>query len=546
MLAGLSFLPIVSAVAGPLVDANEPQTKILADDLTSAEKEILEGFAKRLDGHRNQLNIPGMSAAVIKDQQLIWAEGFGFADLDNKTKATPKTPYHLASLIKTFASQIIMKLVEEGQIGLDDPVKKYGMKIPDDPGITVRHLLTHTSEGRPGGNYMYNGSRFGLLGKVIEKATGRSFRELVIAQILKPTEMNDTAPELPRSSVKNLKESQVPANSEENFKRINKELAKPYALNDFLDVVPNDYPNPNHMGVSTGLISTVIDMAKYDGAIDSHAFISGKTQESAWTPTVSNSRQNLPYGLGWFAQTFAGTRLLWHYGWEVSYSALILKVPEQNVTFVVFANTDELSRPFNLGTGDVLTSAPALEFLKSIALKDKFTEPIPQIDWDAPIENIVSHFAQVEDAQLKELLKRELISNLMLHHRMKRSENTRKLMDVYIRVFTRDEFESFGELPAIASIDNVTDNQYKTVEFTLEEDKAIRVYAIGEGTSNIMFDYGGIENVYTGQLVWEMYYIFAEHAGGASKNRKVDRVLPLPAGTYRLHYRSDDSHSFGN
>ncbi|UCD58675.1 MAG: serine hydrolase, partial [Candidatus Hydrogenedentota bacterium] len=369
---------------------------------------------------------------------------------------------------------------------------------------------------------------------------------LVIAQILKPTEMNDTAPELPRSSIKDFKESQVPANVEENFKRINKELAKPYALNDSLDVVPNDYPNPNHLGVSTGLISTVIDMAKYDRAVDNHAFISEQTQELAWTPAVANSRKTLPYGLGWFVQDFAGTRLIWHYGWEVSYSALILKVPQENVAFVVFANTDELSRPFNLGAGDVLNSAPALEFLKTIAFKDKFTEPIPQIDWDAPIENIVSHFARVEDAQLKKLLKRELISNLMLHHRMKRTEHTRKLMDVYIRVFTRDEFESFGELPVIASIDNVTDDQYKTVEFTLEEDKAVRVYAIGEGTSNIMVDYGGIENAQTGQLVWEMYLIFTEHAGGASKNRKVDRVLPLPAGTYRLHYRSDDSHSFDN
>ncbi|MHC4558055.1 MAG: serine hydrolase domain-containing protein [Planctomycetota bacterium] len=525
-------------------EAVEISTRILADGLTDGEKEALELFAERLEGYRRQLNIPGMSAAVIKNGQLIWAEGFGFADLESKVKAIPKTPYHLASLTKTFASQIIMKLFEKGKIDLDDPVKKYGVKISDDPGITVRHLLTHTSEGTPGSSYNYNGYRFGFLGKVIEKASGKSFRELVIMQILIPTEMNDTTTELPHSSAKGFKEDESPANVENNFKRINKKLAKPYALNDSFEVVPGKYPNPDHLGVSTGLISNVIDMAKYDKAIDENNFISKQTQELAYTPAVSNSRKTLPYGLGWFVQQFAGTRLLWHYGWEVSYSALILKVPEENVTFVIFANTDYLSRPFDLGSGDVLNSPFALEFLKTIALQGKFTEPIPQIDWNSKTADVISKLAQVKDSNLKELLKRELISNLMLNHHMAWKEDTRQLMDIYIRIFTLDEFESFGELPVIASIDNVTDNQYKTVEFTLERDTDVRIYAIGESASNIMSDYAGIENAQTGQLVWEMYIISTEHAGGGLKNRKFDRIVPLAAGSYRLHYRSDDSHSF--
>jgi CubicO group peptidase (beta-lactamase class C family) len=117
-------------------------------------------------------------------------------------------------------------------------------------------------------------------------------------------------------------------------------------------------------------------------------------------------------------------------------------------------------------------------------------------------------------------------------------------MDVYVRCFTHDEFENFKGLPVIASIDNVTNNEYKTLEFELAEDKAVRVYAVGEGPSGIMADYGGIENAETGELVWEMYHIITEHAGGASKNRKADCVVPLAAGRYRLHYRSDDTHSF--
>jgi len=529
-----------------LGDTKEIVTRILADNLTESDTEILKRFAASLETYRVQLHIPGMSAAVIKDQQLIWAEGFGYADVENKIRATPWTPYHLASLTKTFASQIIMKLIQEAKVNLEDQVKKYGVKIPDDPGITVKHLLTHTSEGRPGNNYKYNGYRFGFLGKVVEKASGKTFRDLVIAQILKPTEMNNTAPELPRSAVKNFKANKIPENIEENFKRINKDLAKPYALNDSFEVIPNNYPNPDHLSVSTGLISTVIDMAKYDRAIDNNAFISKEMQELAFAAAVSNSRKTLPYGLGWFVQNFAGTKLLWHYGWEVSYSALILKVPEQNVTFVVFANTDYLSRPFSLGDGDVLNSPLAVEFLKTVAFNDKFTEPAPQIDWQTDANDIASQFAQVTDVDLRQLLKREMICNLSLNYHMGRAENARRLIDAYIKVFTRDEFEDLGDLPVIASIDNVTDNEYKTVEFNLDQDKPVRVYAIGEGVRNVMFDYGGIENAHTGELVWEMYGIFTEHGGGAGKNRKVDRIVPLPAGTYRLHYRSDDSHSFDN
>jgi len=544
ILNATHFLIFAALFYGTAAGTEEAK-KILGEDLTTSQKQVLEGFAERLDEYRVHLNIPGLSAAVIRNQQLIWAQGFGFADVENKIKATPRTPYHLASLTKTFASQVLLRLLEEGKIKLDDPVKQYGVDIPDDPGITIRHLLTHTSEGRPGGEYKYNGSRYALLGRIIEKVTGRSFRELLVTQIIRPTGINNTAPVLPRSGLQDINPEQGQATDEQNFIRINNELAKPYALNDSLEAVPGEYPNPNHMGVSTGLISTVVDMAKYDKAIDNNAFISKEMQELAYTPAISNSRKTLPYGLGWFVQDFAGTKLIWHYGWEVNFSALILKVPGQNVTFVVFANTDELSRPFRLGGGDVLNSPFALEFLKSIALNEKFAGQAPEIDWESSVEKIVSSLSAVRDEQLKTLLKRELISNLLLHYRMKRSEYTQNLMDVYIQVFTRDEFKNLGELPVIASIDNVTDNQYKIVDFTLERDTAVRVYAIGEGASNIMTDYAGIENARTGQLVWEMYAISTEHAGGGGKNRKFDRVVPLNAGVYRLHYRSDDTHSFG-
>ena len=151
-----------------------------------------------LENLRQELKIPAYSAAIVKDQKVLWAKGFGYADVENKIPATEHTPYHLASLTKTFASTILMQLVQDGKIKLDDPVSKYGVTLESEGVITVRHLLSHTSEGKPGEQYRYNGNRFGELDKVVQSATGKSFGELLIANILDPLSMNETAPNVPR------------------------------------------------------------------------------------------------------------------------------------------------------------------------------------------------------------------------------------------------------------------------------------------------------------------------------------------------------------
>ena len=98
----------------------------------------------------------------------------------------------------------------------------------------------------------------------------------------------------------------------------------------------------------------------------------------------------------------------------------------------------------------------------------------------------------------------------------------------------------------IVQIVRVGDDVERQRDFTLDKDTRIRVYAIGEGSGDRMYDYGWIENVDTGQVVWEMTYRMTEHAGGADKNRMTNSVVMLPAGRYQVHYRSDDSHSHGD
>lgn len=98
----------------------------------------------------------------------------------------------------------------------------------------------------------------------------------------------------------------------------------------------------------------------------------------------------------------------------------------------------------------------------------------------------------------------------------------------------------------VAQIAGVRDDDRVKKTFTLDRDSDVRIYAIGEGSDDEMFDYGWIADARTGRRVWEMTYRATAHAGGAEKNRRFDGTVRLPAGEYVLEYATDGSHSFGD
>ena len=173
---------------------------------------------------------------------------------------------------------------------------------------------------------------------------------------------------------------------QQRFDTVVKTLAQPYALDREFKITKISYPQG--FSTSAGLISTVLDMAKYDIAIDQNKFLTKETQQLAFTPAVSTKGESLPYGLGWFTQNYKGTKLLWHYGYWTGNSSFILKVPEQNITFIIMANSDNLSRPTDLGSGDALSSPVGMAFLKTFIFPEKFGESIPEISWNAPVTEL--------------------------------------------------------------------------------------------------------------------------------------------------------------
>jgi len=93
-----------------------------------------------------QLHIPGLSLAIVRDSRITKAQGYGFANLELRAHAIKETVYEIGSNTKQFTAAAIMMLVEDGKIRLEDTITKYFPEAPETwRGITIRHLLTHTS-----------------------------------------------------------------------------------------------------------------------------------------------------------------------------------------------------------------------------------------------------------------------------------------------------------------------------------------------------------------------------------------------------------------
>jgi hypothetical protein len=287
-------------------------------------------------------------------------------------------------------------------------------------------------------------------------------------------------------------------------------------------------------------------MAKYDAAIDQNRFLTKETQQLAFTPAVSTKGETLPYGLGWFTQSYNGTRFIWHYGYWTCNSSLILKVPDSGITFIAMADTDNLSRPTDLGAGDVTSSPVGLAFLKTFIFPQVFGWALPEINWQAPSPELRDRLKSVSGKPYAAVYTKELLNQARINASVGRAGDSARLFKVYGELYSKPLPDDLAKRSAITEIIRVGDSADKTAEFTLPRAQSVRVFAIGEGQAGAMFDFGWIESVETGKPVWEMKAPETKHAGGADKNRFVDSVVTLPAGRYRLRYKSDDSHSFDN
>jgi len=322
-------------------------------------------FESQLDRIRTGLAIPGMSAVVMLRDSVLWEGSLGVADIASQKPVTALTQFHLASLTKTFASTIVLQLVDDGLVSLDDPISKYGISLTSPGVIRVRHLLSHTSEGVPGEQFRYNGDRFALLDVVIQHATNQSFARRVVDRIVTPLSLGQTAP-----NPRNAAAFSVTGKDAATYVA---GMATGYGIDDRLHPVFVAYPTS--FSTAAGLVSTAREVARYSTALDAGQFLSATTRALAYTPARGANNQILPYGLGWFISTVSGHTLVWHYGYWTGNSSLIIKEPSRGLTFVVLTNSDQLSARFKLGSGDLMSSTVAQAFVNAFVVGSLGKQP---------------------------------------------------------------------------------------------------------------------------------------------------------------------------
>jgi CubicO group peptidase (beta-lactamase class C family) len=189
-----------------------------------------------VDAQRAYEAIPGISMAVVHDQDVLWSKGFGYANRERQTPATPQTMYSICSISKLFTAVGVMQLRDAGKVRLDDPVGKHvdwfniKDKFPDAPPVTVEGILTHSS-GLPRESdypywsppdfpfptreqimarlseqeklypafeyYQYSNLGLSLAGEIVIAASGQPYDAYVRANILGPLGMDATFPEIP-------------------------------------------------------------------------------------------------------------------------------------------------------------------------------------------------------------------------------------------------------------------------------------------------------------------------------------------------------------
>jgi CubicO group peptidase (beta-lactamase class C family) len=354
---------------------------INAQSKGDSTNKILTAYEKTIIELQKEYYLPSISVAIISNKKIIYAKGFGYADIERKIAATDSTPYRIASITKTIASTIILKLVENGKLKLDGKLKDYWPdyfnyfnnlkneirnKAPQYIGlinnyhfergdITLRQQLSHTSEGIPGENFQYSGFLYSQLSKLVDVVSDKDFYTSV-KDIILNLNMNNS----------------LPQQSDTWRPYVIENLAKPYFRNNIRnnkgELVLGNYPNPD-LGAGAGIVSTVLDLAKFDIALDSDKLISKKMKELAFTPTKLNDGRKIPYGFGWFIGKYKNHKVVYHTGWQpLSFSGLYLKVIDKDLTLILLANSEDLIAPFmnGLEAGQINTLPFAKEFLDLI------------------------------------------------------------------------------------------------------------------------------------------------------------------------------------
>lgn len=293
---------------------------------------------------------PGAAVLVQRNGRSLVRKGYGYADLEAREHVTSTTNFRLASVTKQFTAAAILLLAEDGKLALEDRIRKWLPSLPAvADGITIRHLLTHTSglidyeevippsmsaqlrdadvltilEGQPrvyfepGTSYRYSNSAYALLALIIARASGQSFARFLKARIFDPLGMSNTL----------AYEHGVAAVNDRAFGYSN---------------IDGQWQRTDQSQTSAvlgdgGIYSSIDDLAKWDAALYDERLLKASSRKAAFTPSTQTDDATIEYGFGW---RITG-ETVWHSGETIGFRNVIVRWPQQRLTVVVLTNRND-------------------------------------------------------------------------------------------------------------------------------------------------------------------------------------------------------------
>jgi CubicO group peptidase (beta-lactamase class C family) len=295
--------------------------------------------------------IPGAAVAVVSGDTVVFAKGYGSADLEKQTPVTSETVFQLASTTKPFTAAVIMRLVEEKKLSLDERLVRYLGWLPKQyESLTIRQLLTHTSGVRrdlrrenvdefsidefkrrleaseaafpPGTKWEYSNTGYTLLALAAEEITGKSFGQLLREQIFEPLRMGSA----------DYRGTETRPNDAVGYELVEGELKR----------MPRVFSGWGNSGIQ----ANVVDVAKWVVSLSKRSLLSAESYEAMETPArFANGEEarfefggekKASYGLGWFLTSYRGKKLVTHGGAIAGFSSEVNRF--DGLSIIVLSN----------------------------------------------------------------------------------------------------------------------------------------------------------------------------------------------------------------
>ncbi|MFB6286356.1 MAG: serine hydrolase [Candidatus Bipolaricaulia bacterium] len=355
--------------------SQQPRSSETVQEATSGSTP-LEGLDAYVKGAMETWNVPGTAIAVVKDDEVVFAEGYGVRNDNTGKPVTARTLFAVGSTTKAFTTAALGMLVDEGKISWDEKVVNY---LPDfqlkDPWITrhltIRDLLTHRvglkradllwysnkfnrdqvlqrirnveHKLRFRDQFGYQNAMYVAAGEIIESVTGQSWSTFVQNRIFNPLGM-------------------LVSNTSTDDLAYYSDVAMPHIQSSASEVRPIDYHNIDNAAPAGAINSNVQEMAQWvrlqlnEGTYEGQRLLEASTVRAMHSPETiidpgpTQARLNpettfSTYGLGWFVDDYRGHKAVYHGGNIDGMSAHVSMVPEEELGVVVLTNMNATPMP---------------------------------------------------------------------------------------------------------------------------------------------------------------------------------------------------------